>query len=115
MKNISTPIAEEESTRYTITEADDSLPGTPPSSLWSFIDAKTDIKGVVLTDYDTEYNNKYYHSIYDTDEHIDTTQICFVGKLLAQTIYALLYDVTDWTELNRKVTVDEEDNCKLAE
>ena len=34
------------------------LPGIPPSSLMTFLQARSDIPGVVITDYETQYSNK---------------------------------------------------------
>lgn len=38
----------------------------PPSSLHSFLKGNLQIPGIVISDHDYEYKNKYYHSIYDT-------------------------------------------------
>ncbi|KAM4662429.1 nicastrin isoform 2-T2 [Discoglossus pictus] len=41
----------------------------PPASFQRFLRAKN-IPGVVLTDHRASYSNRYYHSVYDTDENI---------------------------------------------
>ncbi len=37
----------------------------PPSSLHSFLKSRRDVPAILVSDYDTSYTNRFYHSIYD--------------------------------------------------
>jgi hypothetical protein len=52
-----------------VEEASESLPGIPPSSLSSFLRANASIAGVVLTEFDADFTNRYYNSRFDTEVH----------------------------------------------
>ena len=41
----------------------------PPSSSSKFLTAREDLEVVFLSNFDTEYTNKYYHSVYDTPSY----------------------------------------------
>ncbi|XP_030043328.1 nicastrin isoform X2 [Microcaecilia unicolor] len=87
----------------------------PPSSLQRFLRAQ-DIAGVVLTDHQTAFQNRYFHSIYDTVESIvsnypegispeeaqnllkDTAQsLADVATLVARAVYQLAWDTNSNT------------------
>lgn len=63
----------------------------PPSSLHSFHSYlnNSQFGAVLFTDYDNEYNNKYYFSHFDTTSNIDVTKVCDAAKLLSNSLYAL--------------------------
>jgi len=99
---------EESAAQLNIEQASASNPGTPPSSLWSFLNAKPNQKGFVLTDFDTEFTNKYMHSLFDKLDDIDNTQICLLGKVLAKTVYRMVTGEEDSTHITMN-------GCKLVE
>ena len=79
----------------------DDLPGTPPSSYWSFLNMinatnltiplNFTIPGIVFTDHEKEYKNKWYHSVYDSYyNNLNIEQIC-----MTSTLYARLLDMQD--------------------
>ena len=43
-----------------------SIPSVPPSSIARLVSARPDLPAVMLTNYDVEFSNLYYHSLYDT-------------------------------------------------
>ena len=45
----------------------------PPSSVHSFLRLDLDIAGILITDHETEYKNKFFHSVFDTPEKINAT------------------------------------------
>ncbi|KAJ1081240.1 hypothetical protein NDU88_001423 [Pleurodeles waltl] len=57
-----------QNTNVTLQEVDQSQP-LPPSSFQRFLKARN-IPGVVLTDHQSAFQNRYYQSIYDTAENI---------------------------------------------
>ncbi|XP_069684848.1 nicastrin isoform X2 [Periplaneta americana] len=79
----------------------------PPSSLQTFLAARRDLPGVVLTDHSSQYLNKYYHSIMDdslelkynymngSDPSVDSIQVLIakLSQTLAQTLYVLMNDI----------------------
>ncbi|XP_068111033.1 nicastrin [Hyperolius riggenbachi] len=96
----------------------------PPASFQRFLKVRH-IPGVVLTDHETAYHNKYYNSMYDTAEAIkvdypsklskdealeyvtDTAEaLSEVATLLAKTLYTLAggNDTTDIKADNKTVT-----------
>lgn len=112
MTAFATEIGDQEQIKFTVKKASDENPGTPPSSYWSFLEKNPDIPGIVLTDFNTEYANKYTHSVFDTLDHIEHKQICFVGKLLAKTLYQMVFNTTITAEELDEVTVE---SCKIVE
>lgn len=44
--------------------------GVPPSSLHSFLHERPNLSGIVITNHEDVYRNKYYNSIFDTKEKI---------------------------------------------
>lgn len=84
-----------------------SLNSLPPSSLQTFLAARRDLPGVVLTDHGSQYLNNYYHSIMDdaqglkynfmndSNPGVDSIQmlIANLSQTLAQTLYVLMNDI----------------------
>lgn len=81
----------------------------PPSSLHSFLREDKTIQGVVLSNFDTSFLNKHYHSIYDDNENIEYSysniksksiqeNIADISIILAKTLYQKMtgipYDTT---------------------
>jgi len=54
-------------TKYdlTIKEATDKTRGLPPASLQSILKEKRNVPGIVISNYDQQYSNSFYHSPYD--------------------------------------------------
>ncbi|ODM91835.1 Nicastrin [Orchesella cincta] len=44
--------------------------GLPPSSLHSFLKERADLTGIVITNHEEEYKNKFYNEIFDDEEKI---------------------------------------------
>lgn len=81
------------------------LPGIPPSSLMTFLQANAKIDGVVITDYETQYRNpyvsynmnvysrlrRYYHTHFDdgTNPWVNRSQVCDAATLVARSLYVL--------------------------
>jgi len=105
-------IGAEEQIKFQVNRAATTNPGTPPSSYWSFKNKLEDLPGIVLTDFNEEYANKYAYSVFDTLDHIDHKQICFVGKLLAKTLYTMAFNETISKDELDEVTVE---SCKIVE
>eukprot|EP00026_Physarum_polycephalum_P004777 Phypoly_transcript_04801.p1 GENE.Phypoly_transcript_04801~~Phypoly_transcript_04801.p1 ORF type:complete len:648 (+),score=53.03 Phypoly_transcript_04801:66-2009(+) len=66
-------------------------PGIPPSSMMSFLAAKPNLPGVVVTDHEIQYTNKNFHSHTDTGEFnvLSNTTLCHAATVLARTLYLL--------------------------
>lgn len=47
--------------------------GLPPSSIQSFLKLNLSVAGLLITDHEKNYKNKYFHSIFDTSENINVT------------------------------------------
>lgn len=56
---------------FKITEGDAKI--VPPSSLQSFLKANNSIPGIVLTDHNSTYRNRFYNSIYDNPDNLQYT------------------------------------------
>ncbi|XP_063229542.1 nicastrin [Bacillus rossius redtenbacheri] len=50
-----------------------SVGGVPPSSLQTFLAADASFPGLVVTSHGDQFNNRFYHSIYDNVENVDYT------------------------------------------
>eukprot|EP01114_Cavostelium_apophysatum_P012909 TRINITY_DN3009_c0_g1_i1.p1 TRINITY_DN3009_c0_g1~~TRINITY_DN3009_c0_g1_i1.p1 ORF type:complete len:657 (-),score=92.61 TRINITY_DN3009_c0_g1_i1:31-2001(-) len=72
-----------------VSAADTSTPGIPPSSAMSFLKENISIPTVVLAEHQAHYTNKYYHSRFDNDTNVNATHICEVGTLLARSLWSL--------------------------
>eukprot|EP01083_Nonionella_stella_P000200 626_1 len=88
---IARSISIEQSMGFGVESANSSdLPGTPPSSYWSFLNEKSDIAGIVLTDHPKEYRNKWYHSVFDSYyNNLNIEQICMSATLYARLLYKM--------------------------
>ncbi|ETO25807.1 hypothetical protein RFI_11329, partial [Reticulomyxa filosa] len=87
ISRIAAQVANESNQQFVVSPANDpSLPGTPPSSFWSFLQANTNITGVVLTDFQTNYSNQWFHSVFDSIYQIDADQVCMTATLFARTL-----------------------------
>eukprot|EP00008_Paramoeba_atlantica_P014847 CAMPEP_0201479620 /NCGR_PEP_ID=MMETSP0151_2-20130828/4293_1 /ASSEMBLY_ACC=CAM_ASM_000257 /TAXON_ID=200890 /ORGANISM="Paramoeba atlantica, Strain 621/1 / CCAP 1560/9" /LENGTH=663 /DNA_ID=CAMNT_0047861197 /DNA_START=54 /DNA_END=2042 /DNA_ORIENTATION=- len=64
--------------------------GIPPSSLMSFLRKSRTIPGLVVTDHDGPYENKYYHGEGDTRENIESVDsMCNLATATARALYLL--------------------------
>eukprot|EP00250_Pteridium_aquilinum_P005740 c15793_g1_i1 orf=779-2905(-) len=65
-------------------------PGVPPSSLMSFLHENNSASGVVLTEFDSVFINKYYHSGLDVEGRVNTSSIVAAASIVARTLYLLV-------------------------
>ncbi|KAL6750838.1 Nicastrin-domain-containing protein [Haematococcus lacustris] len=72
-----------------LTAASAGNPGVPPSSLFSFLRAKPSIAGVVITEFDSQMINPYFHSAYDNASWVAVEPIMVGAALLARALHAL--------------------------
>ncbi|GFH13456.1 nicastrin, partial [Haematococcus lacustris] len=72
-----------------LTTASAGNPGVPPSSLFSFLRAKPSIAGVVITEFDRQMINPYFHSSYDNASWVAVEPIMVGAALLARALHAL--------------------------
>lgn len=75
-----------------ISTANVSNPGIPPSSLMAFLKKDSHTSGIVLEDFDTVFNNKFYHSHLDDLANINSSAIVAAASLVARTLYILASD-----------------------
>ncbi|XWS65719.1 hypothetical protein CRYUN_Cryun05aG0137700 [Craigia yunnanensis] len=79
----------------TISTANSSNPGIPPSSLMAFLRKNSSTPGIVLEDFDTIFANKFYHSHLDDSANINSSAIVAAASLVARTLYILASDNKD--------------------
>ncbi|XP_043695678.1 nicastrin [Telopea speciosissima] len=79
----------------TISTANSSNPGIPPSSLMAFLRKNLSAAGVVLEDFDTAFINKFYHSHLDDLSNINSSAIVAAASVVARTLYILASDDKD--------------------
>lgn len=89
MAGMSTEVGQVFHNNFQLSKANDTLPGVPPSSLWSFLKARPSIPAVLIADHDDTYTNQYYHSMYDDRTNVNDEQVTLVATLLARTLYTL--------------------------
>eukprot|EP01125_Pyxidicula_operculata_P021258 TRINITY_DN8113_c0_g1_i1.p1 TRINITY_DN8113_c0_g1~~TRINITY_DN8113_c0_g1_i1.p1 ORF type:complete len:644 (-),score=128.86 TRINITY_DN8113_c0_g1_i1:153-2084(-) len=97
------------STGIQVGRASSTTSGIPPSALKGFIssnDKFADI-GVVITDHESSYNNKFYDSMFDDYYNVNLDKVCQSAQLLLNSIYAIANDV-DSAPSSYKV------NCSLV-
>lgn len=70
-------------------QASETQAGLPPSSLSSFLRAKTGIQGGLLAEFDTQYTNPAFATPHDTLDGINSVGIASVAKLVAQALHSL--------------------------
>ncbi|KAF3445173.1 hypothetical protein FNV43_RR14867 [Rhamnella rubrinervis] len=83
------------SENISVSSANTSNPGIPPSSLMAFLKKNSLTSGVVLEDFDTVFSNKFYHSHLDGLSNINSSSIVAAASLLARTLYILASDTKD--------------------
>ncbi|XP_022743603.1 nicastrin-like isoform X2 [Durio zibethinus] len=76
----------------TISTANSSNPGVPPSSMMAFLRKNSSTSGIVLEDFDTIFANKFYHSHLDDSANINSSAIVAAASLVARTLYVLASD-----------------------
>ena len=116
LKNISQIISEQKKIGYSIEEPITSIngTGTPPSSFWSFLDYNISIPGIVLSDFETEYKNKWFHSVYDSFYNsLNMEQICMTSTLYARMLYKMAANDEQYNDtiMNEYINAD----CVLIE
>ncbi|VVA32857.1 PREDICTED: nicastrin [Prunus dulcis] len=77
---------------FTISSANASNPGIPPSSLMTFLRKNSLTSGVVLEDFDTVFTNKFYNSHLDDISNVNSSAIVAAASLVARTLYILASD-----------------------
>ncbi|XP_050135438.1 nicastrin [Malus sylvestris] len=80
------------SENITISSANASNPGIPPSSLMTFLRKNSLTSGVVLEDFDNVFTNKFYHSHLDDLSNINSSSIAAAASLVARALYILASD-----------------------
>jgi len=57
----------------------------------TFLQANPNLPGVVITDYETQYRNPYYHTHFDDGSHpiVNQSQVCDAATLVARSLYVL--------------------------
>jgi len=55
--------------KYNVVTKTSTATSLPPSSVGQFLGEKSDLKAVFLSNFDTEFSNKYYHSLYDNPSY----------------------------------------------
>ncbi|XP_024025905.1 nicastrin [Morus notabilis] len=80
------------SENVTISSANASNPGIPPSSLMTFVKKNSLTSGVVLEDFDTVFSNKFYDSHLDDISNINSSSIAAAASLLVRSLYVLASD-----------------------
>ncbi|XP_021300371.1 nicastrin [Herrania umbratica] len=81
----------------TISTANSSNPGIPPSSLMAFLRKNSSTSGIVLEDFDSIFANKFYHSHLDDSSNINSSAIVAAASLVARTLYILASNNKDLT------------------
>jgi hypothetical protein len=80
------------SSQINVNSTSDSSKGLPPSSLHSFLAKKRSIPGVVISDYDDKFSNRFYNSELDLGRdwtQSNTNSICSLSTFIAQKIYSI--------------------------
>ncbi|XP_042484408.1 nicastrin [Macadamia integrifolia] len=81
----------------TISTANSSNPGIPPSSLMALLRKNLSAAGIVLEDFDTAFINKFYHSHLDDLSNINSSAILAAASVVARTLYILASDDKELT------------------
>ena len=55
--------------KYNVVTRTSTATSLPPSSVGQFLSEKSDLKAVFLSNFDKEFSNKYYHSLYDNPSY----------------------------------------------
>lgn len=80
----------ENTTAVRVDLASKTNPGVPPSSLMPFLHENESTSGVVLTEFDSVFLNKFYHSGLDDAGQVNTTSIIAAASLVARTLFLLV-------------------------
>ncbi|KAI5082078.1 hypothetical protein GOP47_0001821 [Adiantum capillus-veneris] len=83
-------INSEDAAEVQVNNASTTNPGLPPSSLMPFIHENENTSGVVLTEFDSVFINKYYHSSLDVKGQVNVSSIAAAASLVARTLYLLV-------------------------
>ncbi|GAX77223.1 hypothetical protein CEUSTIGMA_g4669.t1 [Chlamydomonas eustigma] len=71
----------------TLLQADASNPGIPPSTLMTFLRHKPSIQGVVITDFDHQYQNTYFDSELDLPDQVVIQAISSAAIITARALH----------------------------
>ncbi|KFM67717.1 Nicastrin, partial [Stegodyphus mimosarum] len=88
-----------------ISEAPPDLP-LPPASFQSFLRQDSSIPGIVLADHDEKFINKFYNSIFDSNETLDTTALKDTLAHIAIVVSGSLYELLTDEKLETPVKTD---------
>lgn len=69
--------------------ASDNNPGIPPSSLFAWLKVLPAVKGVVLTDFDSAFRNRFFDSRFDGDANVDLDSIAAAAAGTAAALHSL--------------------------
>ena len=76
-----------------VATVDSSVP-LPPSSFQSFLKKDLDIPGVVITNHEGNYTNRYYNSEWDTPNSIRMNKLSQHLANVARTVSAAVYEMS---------------------
>ncbi|GBL82018.1 Nicastrin [Araneus ventricosus] len=99
--------SEAEAVGLNVSEAPSDLP-LPPASFQSFLKHDKSIPGIVIADHDKEFINKYYNSIFDTNEALNVTLLTQVLTNISTAVSGTLYQLLTKEKLNE--TLDSTEN-----
>ncbi|CAL1287374.1 unnamed protein product [Larinioides sclopetarius] len=94
--------SEAEAVGLNVSEAPSDLP-LPPASFQSFLKHDKSIPGIVVADHDKEFINKYYNSIFDTNEALNVTLLTQVLTNISTAVSRTLYQLLTKEKLNESL------------
>jgi len=87
--------------------------GLPPSSAQSFLKKNRKIPAVVISDFQKEFTNEYYHSTWDTsigeeyeEENLYNNSICKTANIIAKSLWLYAQNKNDINEIPTSLEVD---------
>ncbi|KAG8191953.1 hypothetical protein JTE90_007748 [Oedothorax gibbosus] len=90
-----------------VSEAASDLP-LPPASFQSFLRQDITIPGIVIADHNNEFINRYYNSIFDTNEVVDTSLLTQVLANISSAVSGTLYQMLTGEALEKPIDSSEE-------
>lgn len=87
-------------------EAPADLP-LPPASFQSFLRHDNSIPGIVIADHNDEFINRYYNSIFDTNEVLDISFLTQILSNISTAVSGTLYQLLTEEELNEPLNSTE--------
>lgn len=90
-------VSSETNVEVQVRQASKANPGVPPSSLMSFLHENETTPGVVLTEFDSKFLNKYYHNGLDVEGQVNTSSVVAAASILARTLYLVVTGQSNMT------------------